>query len=96
MPRFEIPIRIRRSVKSYAKMLSDLRIEVQDQVVDTDHITSRFTVTGRCYGREVSFAGITISRFEGDMIAEDWTVTDVLSMLKSLGKWRFLLIALRR
>lgn len=30
------------------------------------------------------------------MIAEDWTVTDVLSMLKSLGKWRFLLIALRR
>jgi predicted ester cyclase len=86
---------IRRSVQGYAKVLSNLRIEVRDQMVDGDRVSSRFTVTGRCYGREVSFEGITISRFEGQVIAEDWSVTDVLSMLKRVGIWRCLLIVLR-
>lgn len=76
-------------------MLSDLRIEVKDQMLDTDRVTSRFTVTGGCYGREVSFEGITISRFEGELIVEDWTVTDGWGLLKQLGVWRSLLIALR-
>lgn len=76
-------------------MLSDLRIEVKDQMLDTDRVTSRFTVTGGCHGREVSFEGITISRFEGELIVEDWTVTDGWGLLKQLGVWRSLLIALR-
>jgi hypothetical protein len=47
------------------------------------------------YGREVSFEGITISRFEGELIVEDWTVTDGWGMLKRLGVWRSLMMALR-
>jgi predicted ester cyclase len=86
---------IRRSVQGYAKVLSDLRVVVEGQTVATDHVTSRFTVTGRCYGRTVSFDGITMSRFRGEVIVEDWSVTDVLGMLKQLGLWRALLIALR-
>lgn len=86
---------IQRSVQSYAKILSNIRLVVQDQVIATDHVTSRFTVTGRCYGREVSFHGITISRFSGDKIIEDWSVTDVLGMLKQLGWWRCLLIVFK-
>ena len=86
---------IRRSVQGYAKILSDIRLVVEDQVVAADHVTSRFTVSGRCYGRQVSFNGITISRFSGDVIIEDWSVTDVLSMLKQVGLWRCLLIAVR-
>jgi predicted ester cyclase len=86
---------IRQSVQGYARVLSDLRIEVKDQAIDTDRVTSRFTVTGRCYGRAISFEGITISRFEGSLIVEDWSVTDVLGMLKRLGVWRSVLIALR-
>jgi hypothetical protein len=86
---------IRRSVQAYTKVLSDLRIEVKEQMIDTDRVTSRFTVTGRCYGRGVSFEGITISRFEGELIVEDWTVTDGWGMLKRLGVWRSLMLALR-
>lgn len=86
---------IRRSVEGYARVLSDLHIEVKDQLIETDRVTSRFTVRGRCYGREVSFQGITISRFEGELIVEDWTVTDVWGMLKRLGVWRSVLISLR-
>ena len=62
-----------------------------DQLVAVDTVTSRFTVTGHCYGREVSFEGITISRFA----VEDWTITDRLGMLKRLGIWRAVMIALR-
>ena len=86
---------IRRSVQTYVRVLSDLRIDVKEQMIDTDRVISRFTVSGLCYGREISFEGITISRFEGGLIVEDWTVTDGWSMLKRLGVWRALLIALR-
>jgi len=86
---------IRRSVQAYARVLSDLRIEVKEQMVNTDRVTSRFTVRGGCYGREVSFDGITVSRFEDELIVEDWTVTDGWALLKQLGVWRSLLIALR-
>jgi predicted ester cyclase len=86
---------IRRSVQAYARVLSDLRIDVKEQMVDTDRVTSRFTVTGGCYGRQVSFEGITISRFEGELIVEDWTVTDGWGLLKQLGVWRSLLIVLK-
>ena len=57
---------IRRSVQAYARVLSGLRIDVKEQMTDKDRVTSRFTVSGRCYGRSISFDGITISRFEGD------------------------------
>ena len=86
---------IRRSVQAYTRVLSELRIEVKEQMIDADRVTSRFTVMGRCYGREISFEGITISRFEGELIVEDWTVTDGWGMLKRLGVWRSLLLALR-
>lgn len=87
---------IRKSVAAYRKFLADLRIEVKDQLVDADRVICRFTVTGRCHGRAVSFDGITISRFEEGIIVEDWSVTDTLGMLKQLGLWRCLLVVLRR
>ena len=86
---------IRRSVQAYTRVLSDLRIEVKEQMIDADRVISRFIVTGRSYDREISFEGITISRFEGELIVEDWTVTDGWGMLKRLGVWRSLLIASR-
>jgi hypothetical protein len=86
---------IRRSVQAYERVLSDLRIDVKEQMTDKDRVTSRFTVSGRCYGRAISFDGITISRLEDGLIVEDWTVTDGWSVLKRLGIWRSLLLALK-
>ena len=43
---------IRRSVQAYARLFSDLRIDVKEQMIDTDRVVSRFTVSGRCYGRQ--------------------------------------------
>jgi hypothetical protein len=84
-----------QSVDLYKKVLSDVTITVEEQVVEGDHVTSRFVVAGSCYGRRVRFNGITISRFEKGLIVEDWSVTDTLGMLRQLGFWRSLLMGAR-
>jgi predicted ester cyclase len=85
----------RQSVDLYKAVLDDLEVKVEEQVVDGDRVTSRFVVTGRSGGRRVRFNGITISRFADGKIVEDWSVTDTLGLLRQLGPWRSVLIALR-
>jgi predicted ester cyclase len=87
---------VRTSVELYRKILSDLAITVEDQVIDGQRIVSRFVVGGVAYGRPVRFNGITISHLEDGLIVEDWSVTDTLGMLRQLGMWRLLLVMLRR
>jgi predicted ester cyclase len=86
----------RRSVELYKSALDDLSVSVEEQTVDGNRVTSRFVVTGTCYGRRVRFNGITISRFEGGRIVEDWSVTDTLGLLRQLGPWRSALVGLRQ
>lgn len=78
----------RQSVALYEAVLSELEIEVKEQHVHGNRVTSRFVVSGTCQGRRVRFNGITISRFEDGLIVEDWSVTDTLGMLRQLGLWR--------
>ncbi len=82
----------RQSVELYTKVISNLAVTVEEQVVDGDRVTSRFVVTGSVRGRAVRFNGITISRFDDGLIVEDWSVTDTLGMLKQLGLWRSVLV----
>lgn len=86
---------VRISVKLYRKMLSDMAITVEDQVIDDQRVASRFVVRGTAYGRPVQFNGITISHLRDGLIVEDWSVTDTFGMLRQLGIWRFLFITLR-
>jgi predicted ester cyclase len=87
---------VRRSVELYQRVLSDLSIKVEDQLVDGDRVTSRFVVEGTSRGRRVRFNGITISRFVDGKIVEDWSVTDTLGMLRQLGLWRSLAAGVRQ
>ena len=87
---------VRRSVKQYTKVLSNLDLTVQEQLTEGNRVTSRFVVSGKAFGKEVRFDGITISRFKDGMIVEDWSVTDTLSMLRQLGLWRALLLMFRQ
>ena len=87
---------VRRSVELYTSVLSDLEIAVEEQLVDGDRVTSRFVVSGTNRGRRVRFHGITISRFRDGRIVEDWSVTDTLGMLRQLGAWRSVVVALKQ
>jgi hypothetical protein len=85
-----------QSVELYTKVLSEIKITVEEQLVDGNSVTSRFVVTGINHGRRVQFNGITISRFENGLIVEDWSVTDTLGMLRQLGLWRSILVGYRQ
>jgi predicted ester cyclase len=84
-----------RSVRLYRAMFPDLRIEVVDQVSERDRVVSRWIGHGTHRGRTVTFTGITISRFENGKIAEDWTVSDTLGLVRRLGALRGLVLAAR-
>ena len=86
---------IAKSVALYRSVFPDLRIRVEDQTTDGDRVTSRWTLHGTHKGRAVTLPGITISRFEHGKIAEDWTVSDNLELLRRLGLRRGLALAAR-
>jgi predicted ester cyclase len=86
---------IAKSVALYRAVFPDLRIVVEDQTADGDRVTSRWTLHGTHKGRAVTLPGITISRFENGRIAEDWTVSDNLELLRRLGPSRGLALAVR-
>ena len=87
---------VRQSVELYTKVLSNLDVVVEEQLTDGDRVTSRFVVSGKSFGKDVRFNGITISRFKDGLIVEDWSVTDTLGMLRQLGAWRSVLLGLRQ
>jgi predicted ester cyclase len=86
---------IARSVALYRAIFPDLEIRVLDQSTDGDRVTSRWTLHGTHRGRSVTLPGITISRFENGKIAEDWTVSDNLELLRRLGLRRGIALAAR-
>jgi predicted ester cyclase len=73
---------IAKSVALYRAVFPDLAIRVDDQVTEGDRVVSRWTLEGTHHGRRVTLPGITISRFENDTIAEDWTVSDNAALLQ--------------
>ena len=86
---------IARSVALYRAIFPDLQIRVVDQTTDGDRVTSRWELHGTHKGRTVTLPGITLSRFENGKIAEDWTVSDNLDLLRRLGVRRGLALAAR-
>jgi predicted ester cyclase len=84
---------IARSVALYRAIFPDLQIRVVDQTTDGDRVTSRYELHGTHKGRTVTLPGITLSRFENGKIAEDWTVSDNLDLLRRLGVRRGLALA---
>jgi predicted ester cyclase len=86
---------IARSVAMYRALFPDLRIEVVDQISEGDQVVSRWTLYGTHRGRRVTLPGITISRFENGQIAEDWTVSDNLTLIRRVGLRRGAALAAR-
>jgi steroid delta-isomerase-like uncharacterized protein len=72
----------------------DLRITVEDMVVEGDKVASRWTSSGTHKGeymgiaptgKQVTFTGISIHHIEGGKIVESWDEVDQLSMMQQLG-----------
>ena len=85
---------IRRSLGLYQLVFSDgdLRIRVEDQVTEENHVASRWIAEGHNRGRLIRIWGIVISRIEDGEIVEDWAASDGLDVIRQLGAWRTLLL----
>jgi predicted ester cyclase len=81
---------IRQSVGLYHLVFTDLRIRVEDQMVEGDRVVSRWTAEGTNRGRHIRLPGMTISHIADGKIVEDWTSSDNLGLLRQLGPWRTL------
>jgi steroid delta-isomerase-like uncharacterized protein len=82
-------------VSSFFEAFPDLSITVDDVLAEGDQAVTRYTFRGTHQGeteefgpptgRQVELQGITIHRFEGGKIVEEWERYDNLSVLQQLG-----------
>jgi predicted ester cyclase len=69
---------------------------VEDQVTEDDRVASRWNLHGTHRGRPVRLSGIVISRFRDGRIVEDHAASDTMELVRQLGAWRSLLLAIKR
>lgn len=84
----------RASLERLVQAFPDGRVTVEHQTAEGGTVTSRWTLRGTHAGeleglaptgKQVTVAGITISRIEGDRVVEEWRSWDRLGMLVQLG-----------
>lgn len=77
-----------------ASALHEASLAIEQVLEDGDHVVLRWTgravhrgdlVKVPATGRPVAVTGITIFRFEGDLVREEWTEFDGLGLLAQLG-----------
>jgi steroid delta-isomerase-like uncharacterized protein len=81
-------------VSTFFEAFPDLNVTVEDEIAEDDKIVTRWTIRGTHQGelmgiapteKPIELKGITIHRFEGDKIAEEWERYDNLGMMQQLG-----------
>jgi steroid delta-isomerase-like uncharacterized protein len=85
---------LRARLERLVAAFPDGRLQVEQQIADGPEVTTRWTLTGTQTaeleglppsGKQVTVAGITISRLAGDHVIEEWTSWDRLGLLVQLG-----------
>jgi predicted ester cyclase len=81
-------------VQSYRDALTGLNVTIEHQFTEGDYVATRTTIRGRHdgelmgtppSGRDVEFAGLTISRCRDGKIAEEWELVDTVALLRQIG-----------
>jgi steroid delta-isomerase-like uncharacterized protein len=81
-------------VSKYRSAFPDLRLTVNDIFAEGDEVVVRWTWSGTHEGdlegvpptgKKMGGEGITISRFSGGKVEEDWANWDALGLMRQLG-----------
>ena len=76
---------LQRMIEGYRRAVGGMRLTIDGQFADGDHVATRFTIRGRHEGElmgarptgaELEFSGITISRCQDGMIVEEWELVE--------------------
>ncbi|HEY4622094.1 MAG TPA: ester cyclase [Gaiellaceae bacterium] len=88
------PAGVRANIEKYLAGFPGGAITVDEQIAEGNRVATRWTGRGTHTGelagiaptgKDVTVSGLTISRFEGGQIVEEWTTWDTLGMLVQLG-----------
>jgi steroid delta-isomerase-like uncharacterized protein len=85
----------RQFTAMYFQAFPDMNVTVEDVIAEGEKVVSRWRIRGTHQGeteelgppteRQVELEGITIHRFEGGKIVEEWERYDNLSFMQQLG-----------
>ena len=84
----------RQIVTTLRQAFPDQKWKLEDVLADGDKVVTRWTMQGtHCHfylgipptGKRVTFSGISINRFVGGQIAEQWVYSDALGFLLQEG-----------
>jgi steroid delta-isomerase-like uncharacterized protein len=84
----------KRITADFRAAFPDLRFKVEMMIAEDEFVAARWTATGthtgawgavEPTGRQVSFSGVNIFRFENGKVAEIWNHRDDLGLLERLG-----------
>ena len=82
------------AAREQRKALPDMRVKVNHIVAEDDMVSVYWTASGTntapgwgipATGKSVSVSGMTLFRFVGGLIQEEWSVFDQYSIMKQLG-----------
>jgi steroid delta-isomerase-like uncharacterized protein len=97
-PNLPMPVRgpegLKQQIQYFRAAFPDLAIKIDDQVVEGNKIVTRWTATGTQKGeffgvpptgKKATTVGMTLARFDGGKMAEDFPSWDALGLMRKLG-----------
>jgi steroid delta-isomerase-like uncharacterized protein len=88
------PDGLKEFIARYRSAFEGVRLIVEDQFADGDKVATRWSARGTHSGeisgiaptgKDVTVTGMTISRFAGGKVVEEWSTWDTLGLLVQLG-----------
>ena len=85
---------VKQSTSEEFSAFPDLHFTIDDMVAEGDKVAARITMTGTHKGeymgapptnKKITIRAITIERFAGGKIVEEWGMTDTLGLMQQLG-----------
>jgi steroid delta-isomerase-like uncharacterized protein len=85
---------VRELVETYRGGIAGLTVTIDHQIADGDYVATRYTCRGThegdimgvpATGRDVTIAGLVISRLRDGKVVEEWEVADVLGLMQQIG-----------
>ena len=85
---------IKGEIEYFRNAVPDLTYTIEDQIAEGDKVVTRYTVSGTHQGdffgvaptgKRIRMTGMSIDRFEGGKMVEEWPEYDLLGVMRQLG-----------
>jgi steroid delta-isomerase-like uncharacterized protein len=84
---------IKGEIEYFRNAVPDLTYTIEDQIAEDDKVVTRYTVSGTHQGeffgvaptgKQISMTGVSIDRFEGGKMVEEWPEYDLLGVMDQI------------